>query len=125
MKRLTSREVVLPILFALIGTLALVLLTASCAELGLVKAETPEDKVAAGFASAEAVNRLVTARLNERKISSADAEQIREATRAAAKGLIVARGLLGTNPDAAALKAAAVRAGLEANRQYLESKGGK
>lgn len=119
-----SRERTVPALLILI-LIAVLFAVSGCETLGLETPANPEEKIAAGFSTATAVNQGVSSLLRERKISSADAEQITDSTRSFAQGLRVARAMLGTDPSSADAKAESIRVGLEALRQYLISKGGK
>jgi hypothetical protein len=97
----------------------------ACAQLGLVGPQTPEQRVAAGYATAEAVNRTATQLLNAKKISSVDGQNVLNTTRAARQGLDVARSLTKIDPKSATAKIEAQQAILKALQEYLATRGGK
>jgi hypothetical protein len=103
------------------ATLLLLFIVAACAQLGLETPQTPAQKILAGYATAEAINRSTTALLNAKKISSDDGQHVLDSTRSARKGLDIAKTL---DPKAADAKIQAQQAVLKALQDYITSKGG-
>lgn len=98
-------------------------MVASCAQLGLPTAQSFEEKLTAAYATVESVNKTATSLLNDKKITSADAQHILEQTRNARAGLDVARSLRKADPTGADGKLTAMRTALTALQAYLTSKG--
>jgi hypothetical protein len=101
----------------------LLLLGAACNQLGLPTAQTFEERLTAGYASVEAINKGAKSLLDAKKISSNDAENILDQTRNARVGLDIVRAMAKTDPSSADAKLNAVRAGLTAAQAYLTAKG--
>lgn len=100
-------------------TAVLLFFVAACAQLGLQTPQTPEQKVAAGYATADGINRSATALLNAKRISSADAQHVLEATRSARTGLDLARPMMKIDPKGADAKIQTQLAILNALNAYL------
>jgi galactitol-specific phosphotransferase system IIB component len=105
------------------AALFLLYFVSSCAQLGLETPQTPDQKVAAGYATAAAINQSATALLNAKKISSDDAQHVLDSTRSARSGLDIARTMTKVDPKGADAKIAAQIAILNALNAYLASKG--
>lgn len=97
-------------------------LLAGCTALGLPKAQTFEEKLTAGYATATAANQSVTALLKAKKIGSEDAEHVVAQVKNAVTGLDVARTMRKSDPKAADSKLTTVRAALTALQSYLAAK---
>lgn len=108
----------------LASILLLMIAAVACAQLGLPTPQTPEQKILAGYATADSVNRSATTLLNAKKISSADAQHVLESTRGARQGLDIARQLAKVDPKAADSKLQAQMLILKALQDYLAAKGG-
>lgn len=93
-----------------------------CAQLGLPTAQTFEEKLTAGYATVDSLNKSTTALLEAKKISSDDAQHVLDQTRNARAGLGIARDLHKTDPKGADSKLVAMRAALTAVQTYLASK---
>jgi len=106
-------------------TFVLLYLVAACAQIGLSTPQTPDQRVAAGYGTAAAINQSATALLNSKKISSDDAQHVLDSTRSARAGLDIARGMTKTDPKAADAKIQAQIAILNALNAYLASQQGK
>lgn len=96
----------------------------SCAQLGITT-DTPEKRLAVGYVTATSVNQAAVALGKQGKLSSADAQHVLDSTRAATRGLDVARDLLKADPKAADAKLQAQMVILKALEDYLALKGGK
>jgi len=105
--------------------LFLLYFVAACAQLGLQTPQTPDQKVAAGYATAAAINQSATALLNAKKISSDDAQHVLDSTRSARSGIDIARTMAKTDPKAADAKLQAQIAILNALNAYLATHQGK
>ncbi len=102
----------------------LLFLLVGCAALGLETPATPESKALAIDATATAVNQTATMLLNAKKISSDDAQNVLDSTRAARRGVDVARSLAKVDPSAANAKLVAQQELLKVLQDYLKKKGG-
>lgn len=100
------------------------LFLAGCAVLGLEAPATPESKAIAIDATATAVNQTATTLLDAKKISSNDAQNVLDSTRAARRGVDIARALAKVDPKAATAKLQAQQEILRALQAYLKQKGG-
>ena len=113
MKMMTTREFLL---------VAAIFTIAACAQLGLPTAQTFDQKLTAGYATAEGINRSATTLLNAKKLSSADGQHVLDQTRNLRAGLDVARAMHKSDPKSADSKVDAMRAALTAVQAYLTSK---
>lgn len=102
--------------------LLLVALLIGCTQLGLPTAQSFEEKLIAGYATVESLNKTATSLLNAKKITSADAQHILDQTRNAKAGLDVARAIHAIDPTGADSKITALRTALVALQSYLTSK---
>ena len=105
-----------------LNALAVAIVLSACAQLGLLQPQTPAQKVAAGYVTADAINQSATQLLNERKISSDDAQHVLNSTRAARQGLDIARKLEKVDPKGATAKLEAQMVILQALQKYLAEK---
>ena len=105
------------------ATFLLLFIVAACAQLGLETPQTPEQKVAAGYATATAINQSATSLLNAKKISSADAQHVLDSTRNARAGLDIAKTIAKVDPKAADAKIQTQLAILNALNSYIASRG--
>lgn len=98
---------------------AAVMLT-SCAQLGVPKAETFNERLAVAYGTVTEVRKASTTLLQAKKISADDHENIEKQADNARAGLDIARKL--PDPKAADAKLASVRSALTALQNYLATK---
>lgn len=94
-------------------------LLVACASLGLLSPKTFEDKLTAAVATHTAAANTVALLLNQKKISSADAENIQAQLVELRKGLDIARSMGKVNPVSAENKLASITTALTAIDAYL------
>ena len=94
----------------------------ACSTLGLEGPKSPAEKIAAGYATAEAVNRTASQLLREKKISSGDAQNVLSTTQSVRQGLDLARTL---DPKAADTKIQTQLEMLRLIQKYLAERGAK
>ena len=82
----------IPTVAALLAT-ALVIGVSACAQLGLSPADTFNKKLAAGYATVDAVAQGATALVNQGKLGDSDKANVVATTKAAVQGLDLARSL--------------------------------
>lgn len=99
-----------------------VFVVAGCAQLGLPKPETFNQKLLVGVSTVTEVRKTSTALLEAKKINSADHENIEQQADNARAGLEIARTLAKSNPNAADAKLTAVRTALTALQTYLATR---
>jgi len=99
--------------------LAAFVVLAGCAALGVQTPKTFEERVAAGYATIEAVADTAGSLLDAGKITVDDAKNVVEHTRVAHAGLVIAEQVRATDPTAAENRLVAIITALSAINDYL------
>ncbi len=94
----------------------------ACTQLGLEKPQTPDQRIAAAYATADAINRSATSLLKAQRITSQDAQHVLDSTRTARTGIDLARSIGPIDPKAADAKIRTQIAILNALNLYLQQK---
>ena len=110
--------------YALLPLLALLLLVASCQQLGLTPPQTTEERIAYGITQVKGLQLSAAHALTAKVISKADAMNVLQLADAASDSLHVARALSTSGDASGALKNLQLAEGVIAQLQkYLTAKG--
>lgn len=99
-----------------------IMLLSACAQLGIPKPETFNERLAVGYSTVTAVRQTATTLLQAKKISADDAQNVQNQADNARAGLDIARTISKTDLKAADAKLNAVHTALTALQSYLATK---
>lgn len=94
----------------------------ACAQLGIPKPETFNERLAVGYSTVTTVRQTATTLLQAKKITADDAQNVQQQADNARAGLDIARTISKTDAKAADAKLTAVRSALTALQAYLATK---